>query len=334
MGGLRRSRALGAPRGDGVHVDVEDALVDRSQLGQAGLLLGFLPGHPVDVGIAIGVAARLKPEPQFSMMKEHHLLRRHVQDPRRAGDVSGEMAPLETLRGAPHENPKALEALHLGGVEAGALGMGVEEGDEGSAGVAHGRSDTRLEPKRPDLGLALSLSALGCHPEEVLALLGLFIFLPAFELYLLIVLGTEVGALNTLLIILVTGTIGAALVRQQGLGVLQRIQVESESGRLPAIELVEGLVLLVAGALLVTPGLLTDAAGFLALVAPLRRRAAEALAARVVMGAQSQIFRVQMPNPGFGGRGPTSRPSPDGAPPPAGTVIDVESRPLPPTNSD
>ncbi|MEO1229092.1 MAG: FxsA family protein [Myxococcota bacterium] len=160
----------------------------------------------------------------------------------------------------------------------------------------------------------------------MLALLGLFIFLPALELYLLILLGTEVGALNTLLLILVTGTLGAALVRQQGLDVFQRIQRESAAGRLPALELVEGLVLVIAGALLVTPGLITDGAGFLALVAPLRRRAAQALADRVVVGAQSQVFRVQM-----AGRPDASRPR---SPPPGGPVIDVEGRSVPPSETD
>lgn len=166
----------------------------------------------------------------------------------------------------------------------------------------------------------------------VLALVALFVILPAVELYLLITLGTEVGALNTLLIILVTGTVGAALVRQQGFSVFQRIQAESAAGRLPALELIEGLVLLVAGALLVTPGLLTDATGFLALVAPLRRRAAQAIADRIVVGTQSGFqvhFGSGVGGPPFGSPSPSGGPFPGDAPrrPPSssGPVVDVES---------
>ena len=97
-------------------------------------------------------------------------------------------------------------------------------------------------------------------------LLLLFVVIPAVELALLIEIGSRIGTAATLGIIAATGVLGAALARQQGLGVLRRLQVETNAGRLPADPLIDGAFLLVAGALLVTPGVLTDVVGFLCLV--------------------------------------------------------------------
>jgi len=93
-------------------------------------------------------------------------------------------------------------------------------------------------------------------------LLLLFIVVPIVELGLLLKLGEWMGALPTLGLIIATGALGAYLARRQGLGVLRRAQAETEAGRLPAGELLEGLLILVAGAVLMTPGVLTDAFGF------------------------------------------------------------------------
>lgn len=102
-------------------------------------------------------------------------------------------------------------------------------------------------------------------------LLLLFVALPALELALLIELGSRIGAAPTLAIIVVTGVVGASLARRQGLGVVRDIQRETAAGRLPAAAVVDGAILLVAAALLVTPGVLTDAAGFLCLIPAFRR---------------------------------------------------------------
>lgn len=174
----------------------------------------------------------------------------------------------------------------------------------------------------------------------MLGFLALFILVPAVELYLLIAVGTQIGAAWTFGLILLTGFLGASLVRRQGLGVYRRIQEESARGRLPALELVEGLVLLLAGALLITPGLLTDTVGFLALVPALRQRAARALARRAVIGGTGAVFRVQVGgDPFVGGPFDASRPSgARGAPSgpfrdrPTGStrgpVVDVDARPI------
>ncbi len=103
-------------------------------------------------------------------------------------------------------------------------------------------------------------------------LLLLFVVLPAVELALLIQLGSRIGTVATLMLIVVTGLVGASLARQQGLGVLRTLQEESAAGRLPAGSLVDGVLILIAAALLVTPGVLTDAFGFLCLVPAFRRQ--------------------------------------------------------------
>lgn len=100
----------------------------------------------------------------------------------------------------------------------------------------------------------------------ILALL----LLPLVELYLLIQIGSGIGAGLTVLLTLGTAVLGIWLVRLQGVAAIMRAQVELAAGR-PALSLLEGAVLCVAGILLLVPGFATDAAGFLLLIGPLRR---------------------------------------------------------------
>ena len=102
-------------------------------------------------------------------------------------------------------------------------------------------------------------------------LLVLFTTVPLVELALLLWIGGRIGVLPTVALILVTGALGAALARHQGLATWARFQGALAAGRLPGRELLEGLLILIAAALLLTPGVLTDAAGFLFLVPPARR---------------------------------------------------------------
>lgn len=102
-------------------------------------------------------------------------------------------------------------------------------------------------------------------------LLLLFILVPALELILLIQIGQWVGILPTLGLIIFTGTIGAFLARQQGMQVLVRLRTETQAGRLPTETLFDGALVLVAGGLLMTPGILTDTVGFLCLIPATRR---------------------------------------------------------------
>ncbi len=101
-------------------------------------------------------------------------------------------------------------------------------------------------------------------------LLILFIGIPLIELYLFLAIGSRIGILPTVAIVIITGVLGATLTKQQGLRTLSRYQQALSEGRLPHEEVIEGLMILVAGAVLLTPGFLTDAIGFLLLVPPVR----------------------------------------------------------------
>ncbi len=98
-----------------------------------------------------------------------------------------------------------------------------------------------------------------------------FIGVPLIEIALFIEVGGLIGLWPTIAIVIVTAMAGTALIRHQGLSTLQRAQQEMEAQRLPVRELFDGVCLLFAGALLLTPGFLTDAVGFTLLVPPLRR---------------------------------------------------------------
>ncbi len=118
-------------------------------------------------------------------------------------------------------------------------------------------------------------------------LLFLFIAVPAVELVLLIKLGGLIGVLPTVGIIVLTGAVGATLARWQGLSVIRQLQREVAQGQLPAGALFDGLVILIAGALLITPGFLTDIVGFLSLVPGVRAALRRALRGRIERSIQT-----------------------------------------------
>ncbi|HHC72340.1 MAG TPA: FxsA family protein [Thiotrichales bacterium] len=95
---------------------------------------------------------------------------------------------------------------------------------------------------------------------------------PLVELYVLIQVGSEIGALPTIGLSIFTAVLGAWLVRMQGISVLFRVQQSLARGEAPALEMLEGALLMMAGVSLLFPGFITDAMGFLLLVPPLRRR--------------------------------------------------------------
>lgn len=101
-------------------------------------------------------------------------------------------------------------------------------------------------------------------------LLAAFIVVPLLELWLLLQVGACCGWRVTLLVVVLTGVTGAWLARVQGLRTLLAIQRDLAQGRMPAPRLMDGVMILVAGVLLITPGLITDAAGFLLLIPPVR----------------------------------------------------------------
>lgn len=97
-----------------------------------------------------------------------------------------------------------------------------------------------------------------------------FIGIPLIEIGLFIQLGGLIGLWPTIAIVIATAMAGTALIRRQGLNTLRRAQQEMDAQRLPVRELFDGVCLLFAGAMLLTPGFLTDSIGFILLVPPLR----------------------------------------------------------------
>jgi UPF0716 protein FxsA len=109
---------------------------------------------------------------------------------------------------------------------------------------------------------------------------------------ILIKMGELIGFWPTILLVVVTGVVGATLAKMQGFLVLTRIQKELGAGRIPKDEVIEGLLVLVGGIVLLTPGLLTDFCGFALMIPPFRRWVASLLKAHFSKMIQSshQIY--------------------------------------------
>lgn len=98
-----------------------------------------------------------------------------------------------------------------------------------------------------------------------------FITVPLVEMVILIEVGSLIGAIPTVGLVVLTATIGLWLLKLEGLATLARVQAKLSQGQLPETELLEGIMLLVGGALLLTPGFITDGLGFTCLLPGLRR---------------------------------------------------------------
>jgi UPF0716 protein FxsA len=98
----------------------------------------------------------------------------------------------------------------------------------------------------------------------------LFLVVPIAELTVIILVGREVGVLETVALLILMSILGGWMVKRQGLGVLRRIQANLTAGRLPGADLVDGFLVLFAGALLLTPGFLTDMLALGLLLPPVR----------------------------------------------------------------
>jgi UPF0716 protein FxsA len=125
-------------------------------------------------------------------------------------------------------------------------------------------------------------------------LLLLFMIVPLVELVLLLEIGRRVGTPATLLLIVGTGVTGALLAKRQGLGAARRVQAELAAGHVPAATIVDGLLIVVAAALLITPGVLTDIAGFLCLVPRTRRMIRAMLWYALLRAVRQGRARVQV----------------------------------------
>ncbi len=98
----------------------------------------------------------------------------------------------------------------------------------------------------------------------------LFLAVPLAELYVLIQVGQVIGVLDTVVLLLVISVVGAWLAKREGLGVLRRMQAAVNAGRVPGAELIDAFLILLAAALMLTPGFLTDVAAILLLLPPVR----------------------------------------------------------------
>ncbi|WP_020208396.1 FxsA family protein [Gilvimarinus chinensis] len=119
----------------------------------------------------------------------------------------------------------------------------------------------------------------------------LFIVIPLIEIALFIQVGDEIGALATVGLIILTAAIGVLLLRWQGLATLLRARSRMASGELPAREMIEGILLAIAGAFLLTPGFFTDTLGFLLLIPQGRRWLVQAVGSRVSVHGASMSGR-------------------------------------------
>jgi len=169
----------------------------------------------------------------------------------------------------------------------------------------------------------------------------LFIAVPLIELALLIKIGEVIGVLATVALVIVTAVIGVSLLRMQGVIALRKAQESLQAGRPPIDSVIDGVCLLIAGAFLLTPGLLTDSVGFLLLVPQIRSAIARWVFAKL---QQSGGVDVRMFGGGGGprrpppGRGPKPGPRAGGRQPPGpvieGEFTETESEPEEPEKSE
>jgi len=113
----------------------------------------------------------------------------------------------------------------------------------------------------------------------------MFLAVPVIEIAVFIQVGGEIGLWNTIGVVILTAILGTWMLRREGISILFRIRENLEANRVPVQEMFHGVCLVVAGALLLTPGFVTDAVGFLLFVPPVRHYLAGAIAARVLANA-------------------------------------------------
>ena len=123
----------------------------------------------------------------------------------------------------------------------------------------------------------------------------LFLVVPLVELYVIIQVGQAIGVLNTIGILVLDSLIGGWLMKREGLGVMRRIQDQLQQGRVPGKEIVDGFLILFGGALMLTPGFVSDILGIALLLPPVRA---------VVRAVLAKRFKtIAINRSGFGGAG-------------------------------
>jgi UPF0716 protein FxsA len=137
----------------------------------------------------------------------------------------------------------------------------------------------------------------------------IFIVVPLVEMVVLIQVGGLIGAIPTVALVVLTATLGIWLLKLEGLATLARVQQKLDQGQIPETELLEGIMLLVGGALLLTPGFITDAMGFTCLLPGLRRPLARWIIRRGVLRAMN-LSGSSFTSGTFSSGSFTTRPSP------------------------
>ncbi|MGI9622469.1 MAG: FxsA family protein [Acidimicrobiales bacterium] len=128
-------------------------------------------------------------------------------------------------------------------------------------------------------------------------LLLLFIVVPILELYVIIQVADGIGVVETIVLLILVSVVGAWLVKREGLSVLRKVQTELARGQMPTKQIVDGALIMLAGALMLTPGFVTDAVGVLFLIPPTR-----ALFRRLIMSRFRGRVQVASFGPGGGFR--------------------------------
>lgn len=142
---------------------------------------------------------------------------------------------------------------------------------------------------------------MGTSLDHVAILVALFIAVPIVELWVIIEIGSLIGVLPTIALLLADALLGSLLLRHQGRGAWRRFNAALAERRFPGREVADGLLIAIGGTLLLTPGFVTDVFGAILLVPPTR-----AIVRRVMRGYVGRRF-VVVGNTGLGTRQPTAR---------------------------
>ena len=118
-----------------------------------------------------------------------------------------------------------------------------------------------------------------------------FLVLPVVELAVILTVGRTIGVLNTLALLVLVSVAGAWLVKREGMGVWRRFRRQVEAGMVPAREVADGAMIMLAGAMLLTPGFVTDVVALLLLLPPVRAMVRASLIRRVAFGGGLRRIR-------------------------------------------
>ena len=123
----------------------------------------------------------------------------------------------------------------------------------------------------------------------------LFIIIPIIEIALLIQVSDVIGGFATIALVVITAILGAKMVKTQGMGALQNVQTQMAQGQMPAKELFTGICVVIAGVLLLTPGIMTDVFGLLLLTPAIRNKLAAGLASQATVRMSASMQKGPSP---------------------------------------